>query len=648
MSFAGWGFVQIATFLVVGIAAVTGLYLLRMRRRRIVVPFAALWEQVLRASEARRFSRRFRRLLSWLVQVAILLLLALALADPRPAAWLRPPKTVLFVVDRGASMDAPAEDGRPRIALARDRLAAELAALGPADRAAVVLAGPSAEVAAPLSPAAEVRASLGPLSPAFGPARLDEALDLASALATGTADPSIFVITDGAVDPLSRGALAACVEGPVPCRVHRIPGPPGNLGIAAFAARRRPFDPTRVEVVSRVENHDERPHGVVLEIWAGDVPVGHVEATIPPGAEHRHVFDDLDAPGDVLRATIRAADGKALPGTDLDDIAYAAVPAPRATRVVLVTDGTDLFLEAVLLSLGDAVDVTAIDPRDTDAIDRAGEDADVVVVDVGDEPLPELPADVHLVVFDPWRHDDAAFPIRKGRDVRRPFLTEEDRSHPLLEDVTFVDVNIARGTTFRPSPGDEVLVRTLGEPIVVVRDDGTRRILAIGFDPRQSDLPLRVAFPLFLANAVEVLGSEAPGFVATVPAGVPTLVSLADLGLAGRGVEAVRVQPPRGETYTLPVHDGRVRLRVDEPGIVTLSTQGGSSSGETARVAATAGALGSLGDALADAPWIDAAAPGPPPTPLPVADDPLWLLLLALVAAAGALEWWTYHRRWTV
>ena len=70
-----------------GIAlGVTILYLLKLRRRRVEVPFSPLWGRVL--DEYRNQSdwwRRLRRLFSWLLMIAIVAACAFALADPHPA-----------------------------------------------------------------------------------------------------------------------------------------------------------------------------------------------------------------------------------------------------------------------------------------------------------------------------------------------------------------------------------------------------------------------------------------------------------------------------------------------------------------------------------------------------------------------------------
>ncbi|MCA9686102.1 MAG: BatA domain-containing protein, partial [Myxococcales bacterium] len=125
MNLAGWALADVATLFAAGAAVITTLYLLRMRRRRVVVPFAALWQRVTRESDTRRLWKKLRRMLSWLLQLALLALLCLALGDPRPEAWLRDPVTLAIVIDQSASMAGAAteagDDGEPRSRLAAAR-----------------------------------------------------------------------------------------------------------------------------------------------------------------------------------------------------------------------------------------------------------------------------------------------------------------------------------------------------------------------------------------------------------------------------------------------------------------------------------------------------------------------------------------------
>ena len=142
MTFTGWTIAELGPLFLAGAAAITGLYLLRMRRRQLVVPFAALWQQVTRESDTRRLWRRLRRVLSWLFQLALLALLCLALGDPRPEVWLRDPRTLAIVVDRSASMGGPAADepGVTRLDLPNSHLQYAVTWYGLAAALAVVLA----------------------------------------------------------------------------------------------------------------------------------------------------------------------------------------------------------------------------------------------------------------------------------------------------------------------------------------------------------------------------------------------------------------------------------------------------------------------------------------------------------------------------
>ena len=68
-----------------GVAAVTFvLYVLKLRRRAVPVPFARIWDRVLRDKESSELFSQLKRWLSLLLQIALLAALVLALGDPRP------------------------------------------------------------------------------------------------------------------------------------------------------------------------------------------------------------------------------------------------------------------------------------------------------------------------------------------------------------------------------------------------------------------------------------------------------------------------------------------------------------------------------------------------------------------------------------
>jgi len=657
VTFAGFTLAQLWPVFAAGAAAITLLYLLRMRRRQVVVPFAALWERVTRESESRRLWRKLRRLLSWLLQLLVLALVCLSLGDPRPEVWLRDPVSLAIVVDTSASMSgaAPDEPDTTRLDLARRRAEQEILGLGPADRAVVIGASEEIEVVAPLSgdPAGLVP-GLARLETHYGEADLSRALALASHVVGERPGPRILVLTDGALDPAAIEALQACIDGPVQCEVARMGGPADNVAITAFAARRYPYARDKIEVLTEVENLGDTPVKVVLEVEADDAPVGRTTLWLEPGQQKREVLAQLDAARSRFVARLSRDDGGAGGdgplGLPHDDEAYAVVPPLSPLDVVLVTDGTNLFLEAALLVLDDHVRLTGLSPSEA----REGRrpelrEADVVFYDVGAETLPDVLPAAHVVLFDPWRHPSSPSPITKKADVVRPFLTEQDRSHPALDHVVLKDVNIARGTTFEVVPGDQVLVRSLGEPIAVLRE-GEHATVVIGFDPRQSDMPMRAAFPMLVDNLLRYFEQREAGFVASVPLGAHRELSLADLGLPPDGVGRVEVSGPEGLSTTLPVERGRFRLRALRPGFYSVTAVDGPPAGSSVELAVNQASLhaSDLHDRIEALELPEAAQASAAVEAAPLSQGPLWTLVMLVAAVLVAIEWASYHRRVTV
>src|SRR5262249_42631261 len=54
--------------------------------------------------------------------------------------------------------------------------------------------------------------------------------------------------------------------------------------------------------------------------------------------------------------------------------------------------------------------------------------------------------------------------------------------------------------------GDVAVAGSFGVPLLIARERPGLRVAAVSFDPRRSDLPMRPAFPLLIANALAWAG----------------------------------------------------------------------------------------------------------------------------------------------
>src|SRR5262245_851920 len=109
------------------------LYILKLKRRPVAVPFSRLWERILRDKEATSLFSQLKRLLSLLLQLALLALLLLALGDPRTAQNLLEGRNVVILVDSSASMQAT-DVGPNRLAEGKRRIRDSVRGLGGSDR----------------------------------------------------------------------------------------------------------------------------------------------------------------------------------------------------------------------------------------------------------------------------------------------------------------------------------------------------------------------------------------------------------------------------------------------------------------------------------------------------------------------------------
>ena len=466
-----------ALWLLLTLPLIILLYVVRQRRRQQVVSALFLW------TEAKVSARRRRRVSpTWLLLLQLLLaaLLAFALAQPRLRLTGAPPR--VFVVDASASM-ASSQAGLSGSRL--DEAVAEAdALLGDAGEVAVVRAGLGARVVQPLTGEhARVRQALSGLVAADAGAAVREALELARSLVPGA---EVHLFSDQAKPAGFRNVTEHAVGQSAP-----------NLGISAFELA---YGQLFVSVV----NSSDAPETVDLLLSEGGgegasevrtnllVPArGQANTSVPVASEvglYRAQLEGLGSERDALT---------------LDNEAFAG---SRSLRVRFLGDAPalDRFVKALPNTV------------------RTQTDADVTLA-VG-QPGP-LPAG-NVIVFAPPEDAPAYTEI-----------ADWTRSDPLLRFADLTGTVVAPSSAPLPLPRAEaeVLARTADLTPVLLRWRGAgRTVLYFAFNPAQSDLPRRPAFPIVLANALTGFRSEAQVPLGTALVGGSYLTKPGRVTLQGR------------------------------------------------------------------------------------------------------------------
>jgi hypothetical protein len=453
----------------------------------------------------------------------------------------------------------------------------------------------------------------------------------AAALLRGRPRPTIVLVSDGGFSDDARAQVGAAWDGRVDVRFAPVGQRARNVGILGFAARRYPADPGSVEAALTVQNFGSTPVEVGLEITGGQgadgggVPIERTRLALAPGERRRHVVPDVATAGARLEARLLGGDDLAL-----DDRAFAVVPARPRLRVLRV-GGPNLYLDGALLSLGDAVTVRRARPGSDDA--RASWPSfDVVLLDgVAPAPAPEAG---HFLYLDP--HGPGS-PFAERGSVRDPALSDARRGHPLLRQLDLADVNIAVARRLAAAPGDVAVASSFAGPLLLARERPGLRVAALAFDVRRSDLPMRAAFPLLVANALTWLAGTGPE--GRDGGGLPALTGTTARLPVSRGAATLEVRDPAGGRAVWPAAGDAADVPITRVGFY-------QAGGET--VAANLGDAVESSTGPVTALVLGGRTLGPPDPQARRRGRPL--ALLALLAATALLlgEWWSYHRRWTV
>jgi hypothetical protein len=628
--FAGLPLAQLlAIFGAVGFGVVV-LYILKLRRRVVAVPFSPLWDRILRDKEATSLFSKLKRILSLLLQLALLALLVLALGDPRAAESLLKGRTVVVLVDASASMQATDTPGAPnRLGAAKQKVKEMIRGLGGADR---MLVAQMDAMVTPLGPVtgdtSALERELDSVQATDARADFPRALRFASDVLRGVERGEIVVVSDGELGEASD-ASGAVHLGDAKLSYVKIGTSDRNVGITQFSVRRYPLDKNRYEVMLELTNTGPAPEDVELQLLGDGALVDLTKLRLKPGDRLPRFYPQLSGASRTLEAKIARVDGTRddLPA---DDHAYALLPERRRAKVLVVSAG-NTYLEAALL-LDEYLDVTDVAPKDyAQAIGKGGWDA--VIFD-GVTP-PEMPP-ASALYLDPR---GPGSPVKVEGELKQPGFDKVDRKHPALRFLALDDVNIAAGHKLVPASGDKVLGASDGgaSPLLVAGTRGARRFVAMGFDVRDSDLPLRTAWPLFVIGCINWFTDEDARYLSSYRTGEVWRIPV------DSGVLQATLKFPDGTVQPVPVHEGRAVLLGQRAGFYELDA-----GGQTTAFAANLLDASESTIAPRDAPTVDGKTAGELAGFHVGVRREIWIYLLLAAALLAALEWATYHRRITV
>ncbi|MHC4992800.1 MAG: VWA domain-containing protein, partial [Planctomycetota bacterium] len=538
------------------------LYFLKLRRRSQAIACTLLWQRSVEDLQANAPFQRLRRSLLLFLQLLVLLLLALSVAQPRLHAGTRRGGKLVVLIDNSASMLATDVEGEPtRLDEAKRQARERIESLyggglfsdSPGETMVIAFSNRAEVLCRFTDSKRQILDAIDRIRPTHAETSVDQALKLARAYTTNVVDamgearpvgeaPTLELYSDGRIIDLDTQVLRGETLNYYPIGDAE----PSNAAITSISVE-RPFDrPSAVQVFVSIANYSSTPTTSDVQLSVDGAArsiqeISLVAATrdeesgvLTPGRKNV-VFSPFEQPrGAVIEVAVLREDDLAA-----DNIAQLVVAPAKQLRVMLMAESYSPPSKLVLEGMALQELVHVRDPQRFE--DMAGSGAldqyDVVVVD-GYEPKLLPPA--RYLVFGPPPPVEGLNPFGEGEaDV---VLDWRDES-PMMKFVTLDNLYISRRHLVEPADDVRIIAEGSQGPLMVAVSRGPMQLVYCAFDPLDSNWPLLRGWVNFVVNTVDVLGQS--GEAITSRGFVPGEALTARLPATARNIELVT---PDGQT----------------------------------------------------------------------------------------------------
>ncbi len=463
------------------------MYMLRLRRREVLVSSTFLWRQVLQDNEANTPWQKLRRNLLLLLQLLILAFLVFALARPFVTVPAVSTGQIALLLDASSSMNAvDAANGDTRFETAKQRALSIVDTMGADDTMTVIRVADVPEVLSPQTQDANnLRNAINSAEPSTTRADWNAALTLAAGTSSANnEDFNVVIVSDGGLGdtaglPGVRGEISY-----VPVGVGD-----GNVAISALATRS--LGGASPQLFAQIRNYGTQDAEVILDLEVDGEIFTAERYSVPAGETVSVTSDALPSDYVVIEAGITPASGSDTEDFLPDDnTAYAVTEGSGNIEALVISEG-NRFVDRVLGSLPTVNHVNGTPGQ--------GVPSRPFDLYVFDSYLPDPLPDADMLIINPPR-SPGIFTVGEP---------SEDTGNPALADSTdltaFLDVDSLNILEFRPVTASwlEPMVTVDGGPVILTGENRGRQIAVLAFALSDSDLPLQITFPILMNNLMD-------------------------------------------------------------------------------------------------------------------------------------------------
>ena len=508
-------------------------YLLKVRREEMTVSSNFLWRKVIEDKQANAPWQKLQK--NWLLflQLLLLALLVLVLGRPFYSSEAKASGNIIVLLDASAGMQA--NDVAPnRFSKGKEEISSIIDGMGGGDQMTLVMMRSFPEVLASNSNNKnELKTALDRAKLTNEPANARGALILAAASADRTPGTTVVVVSSGA---FARDEGLPSLKAKI--KFIKIGQSDANQAITALRLRESGGGP---QLFVGLNNYSAQPAKIQLQVTVDGKAFDTREVQIGGGEKADLTLTDLPITARAVNARIKPVNN----GQDflgVDNEAWTIRNAGTPQRILLVTPG-NTFLETILSRLPN-YKLTKIGLNEYENL-KGKENYNLFIFDTF---MPNKLPNGGLFLINP---PNSQFLPSSG-SINAPTFARLEQNDPILRYTDLSDVAVSKVQKYDlPEWARVVAADSSGAPLIFAGDPQGQRVLGIAFDIHDSDLGVKVSWPILMINVLGWLQPQgALDQVTEVNPGEPVSFTV------GTQTEQLSVQPPQGGAQILPQNKG--------------------------------------------------------------------------------------------
>ena len=494
-------------------------YLLKRRRTVQLVSSTIIWKRFLNETQASSPFQKLRHNWLLIIQLVLLALAIFALIRPYFSGKSESGRFVVVILDISASMQAT-DVSLNRFEHAKAEVRKMIDGMYDNDEMILILSGGRTEVLqSPTSVKSILRKALDQAKVTDSPTRLLDAIKLSQNLTRNRSKVEVHLFSDGVSSDLDAFELQD-----LNLVYHRLGEGGDNLGIVSLEVRSSLEQSYEQSVFATIGNFSTNAMSSEVTLFFNDQMIGNRNLTVGPTNTASLVFSTNQSTNGVFRVRLKKDDV-----LKVDNVGSVMGLTRRNVDVLLITKG-NIFLEKAIRSIGDVDLIVKSSLTDSDP------KVDVVVLD---SIRPSVWPMGNVMAI----NTQSTNWFQPSGLLEDPPIVDWKTTHPLLRFVNFDNIQVAQAVNSELPTWMSPIVESSSVPLIAIGENDGQRALWVGFNPLDSTWPLRVSFPIFIANAIDWLN---PKIVTNLRVGEPFSMRMLDKD------SMVLVTLPDGEIVQTP------------------------------------------------------------------------------------------------